>query len=323
MIPDDRYFHVSDVVRAEFYQFYAVLLDSPMYAELSNDSRVLYAVLQKRLQLSLKNGWTDEEGKTYFYFTRDELSKTIRVSEKTGRKAVKQLLDAELLHEVRQGRGKPNRLYLIKPNIHTEAYSGQEPRPQSDDFKNGKNYQSRTVKITGQERQNLPPNKNDINKNDISLYPSSSSPLNTSGERMTEEDARMRIDYHSFTDDDLQIANDVVSACLRIYCCKTPTLRIGGTYVDAGTAKKVFSRIDRKATEHAIAAVKSANKIIHYRAFLESVLYNYLSTPAAASSQKKQPEKPKNSINNFNQRTYDYDSLMRQQQEADNARKTV
>lgn len=66
MIKKERYFHASDVVRAEFYQFYAVLLDSPTYAELSNDSRVLYAVLQKRLQLSMKNGWLDEEGRTYF-----------------------------------------------------------------------------------------------------------------------------------------------------------------------------------------------------------------------------------------------------------------
>ncbi|MCI7100055.1 MAG: replication initiator protein A [Lachnospiraceae bacterium] len=314
MIKKERYFHASDVVRAEFYQFYAVLLDSPTYAELSNDSRVLYAVLQKRLQLSMKNGWLDEEGRTYFYFTRDELAKTIRVSEKTGRKAVKQLLDAELLHEVRQGRGKPNRLYLIKPNIHTEAYSGQEPRPQSDDFKNGRIYQSRTVKITTQDRQNLPPNKNDINKNDNSLYPSSSSPLPSETQSMMEEDVRTRIDYHSFSGEDLQIVDDVVSTCLRIDSCKNHTLRIGSTWINARQAKEVFSKINRAAVEHTIAAVKSADKITHYRAYLESVLYNYLSTPAASSSQK-QIQRPRNGFNDFEQRVYS-DDLLKQIMEA-------
>lgn len=242
------------------------------------------------------------------------MAKTIRVSEKTGRKAVKQLLDAELLHEVRQGRGKPNRLYLIKPNIHTEAYSGQEPRPQSDDFKNGRNYQSRTVKITTQDRQNLPPNKNDINKNDNSLYPSSSSPLPSETQSMTEEDVRTRIDYHSFSGEDLQIVDDVVSTCLHIDSCKNHTLRIGSTWINARQAKAVFSKINRAAVEHTIGAVKSADKITHYRAYLESVLYNYLSTPAAASSQK-QLQRPRNGFNDFEQRVYS-DDLLKQIMEA-------
>lgn len=315
MIADERYFHGTDVAQAEFYQLQSVLLDSQKYISLSNDSRVLYAVLHKRLQLSLKNKWLDKDGRTFFYYTREEMADKIHVSLKTGRKAVKELIDAELLHEARQGRGLPNRLYLLKPELSAGTYSGPEPRFQNDDdSKTGKSCQSRVANITSQDRQILPPKKNDKSNNDNSLYPSSSSPLNATDERLTEDGVRMRIEYHSFTGEDLRIVDDIVTICLKVDTCKSRTLRIGGTWIDSRQAKEAFSRIDKAAVEHTIAAVKSANEIIHFRSYVESVLYNYLSTPAAASSQK-QPQKPRNTFCDFSQRNYS-DDLLKQIMEA-------
>lgn len=118
MITDADFYHGSDIIKSEFYQFQAVLLDSDDYSNLTNDARVLYAVMQKRLHLSMDNGWLDQNGGTYFYYTREELAEKIKVSLPTCRKAVKQLIDSELLYEVRQGLCKPNRLYLLKPKVY-------------------------------------------------------------------------------------------------------------------------------------------------------------------------------------------------------------
>ena len=80
---------------------------------MSGDAKLLYAVLLDRMNLSLKNGWQDENGNAYIICTIDEIMDSIRCARQ---KAVK-LLD-ELEHEYqlierrRQGLGKPNLLYV-------------------------------------------------------------------------------------------------------------------------------------------------------------------------------------------------------------------
>ena len=112
----NRCYHYFRSLEADRYSFYRVpkaLIKVDLFEKMSGDAKLLYAVLLDRMNLSLKNGWQDENGNAYIICTIDEIMDSIRCARQ---KAVK-LLD-ELEHEYqlierrRQGLGKPNLLYV-------------------------------------------------------------------------------------------------------------------------------------------------------------------------------------------------------------------
>ena len=107
------YFRSLEADRYSFYRVPKALIKVDLFEKMSGDAKLLYAVLLDRMNLSLKNGWQDENGNAYIICTIDEIMDSIRCARQ---KAVK-LLD-ELEHEYqlierrRQGLGKPNLLYV-------------------------------------------------------------------------------------------------------------------------------------------------------------------------------------------------------------------
>ena len=107
------YFRGLEADRYSFYRVPKALIKVDLFEKMSGDAKLLYAVLLDRMNLSLKNGWQDEDGNAYIICTIDEIMDSIRCARQ---KAVK-LLD-ELEHEYqlierrRQGLGKPNLLYV-------------------------------------------------------------------------------------------------------------------------------------------------------------------------------------------------------------------
>ena len=70
---------------SESYAFYRVpkaLFESEVFRPLSTDAKLLYGLLNDRMDLSRKNGWVDEEGKVYIYFTRQSVMEALTVATK-------------------------------------------------------------------------------------------------------------------------------------------------------------------------------------------------------------------------------------------------
>jgi len=83
---------------------------------------MLYMLLFDRLELSLKNGWHDKEGNVFQYYTNEQLMIDLNCnSNKTIIKIKKELKDAGLMKEVRQGMNLPNRIYLDVLNGSVES----------------------------------------------------------------------------------------------------------------------------------------------------------------------------------------------------------
>ena len=92
------------------------------YKTLSNNAKMLYMLLFDRLELSLKNGWHDKEGNVFQYYTNEQLMIDLNCnSNKTIIKIKKELKDAGLMTEVRQGMNLPNRIYLDVLNGSVES----------------------------------------------------------------------------------------------------------------------------------------------------------------------------------------------------------
>ncbi|TWT12054.1 conserved phage C-terminal domain-containing protein [Streptococcus sp. sy004] len=143
-------FFKKEVEKYQYIQIPKWLFQEP-YKNLSSNAKLMYAMLFNRLSLSLDNAWHDTKGQIFMYFTNGEFCKELGCSENTVTKTKKELKDAGLLHEERQGLTKPNRLYIKGPE------SGSEPQ----------NLGGRTAKNKALYPQKVQTIKTDKNKTDI------------------------------------------------------------------------------------------------------------------------------------------------------------
>ena len=138
-----------------YYQIPMELFFNKKYKDnLNSDSKILYGFLLNRLTLSAKNNWVDEDGNIFLIFTRKEVQELLGLSDKTVTKAFNQLKDCKLIHEKRQGANKPNLIYVGKIDHDEDLIKLIR-----------KNYESRIVKTTTQDTENLRCNYNNNNYN--------------------------------------------------------------------------------------------------------------------------------------------------------------
>lgn len=150
-------YKANEYLESVFYQIPKELFVNPYYKDLNSDSKLLYGLLLDRLSISIKNEWIDEEGNIFLIFSRKEAGEKLNLSDKTVTKAFKQLADAKLIYEKRQGFRKNNIIYVGKINhISTTKIMSR------------KNYDSRNGKSTNQESENLRCSNNKYNKNNYS-----------------------------------------------------------------------------------------------------------------------------------------------------------
>lgn len=114
-------YKINDIISCDFLKIPKSLLANPKYKSLSSDAKLTYALLYDRLSLSKVNGWINESDEVYLIYTREEIAEDLGITYKKAISAFKELVDAELIVEKRCGRGMPNRIYIVKPELDTEC----------------------------------------------------------------------------------------------------------------------------------------------------------------------------------------------------------
>lgn len=109
-------YKVNEYLENTFYQVPKELFTNPYYKELNSDSILLYALLLDRLSVSRKNEWIDKDGNVFLLFSRKEVEKKLKLSDKTVTKAFKLLAEHKLIYEKRLGFRKKNIIYVGKIN---------------------------------------------------------------------------------------------------------------------------------------------------------------------------------------------------------------
>ena len=84
-----------------------------MNVPVSSTAKLLYTQLLGKAQLSQKNGWLDNEGRVYFIYPIHQMAVDMDKSITTIKDALRDLVVAQLLEKIPEGRGRPNRLYLL------------------------------------------------------------------------------------------------------------------------------------------------------------------------------------------------------------------
>ncbi|REI33263.1 replication initiator protein A [Staphylococcus felis] len=175
----EQRFNIQQQYRQKFYQLPKVFFTNDKYIKLSNDAKIAYALLKDRLDLSIKNSWFDENGDIFFIYTNEKLKTILNCQNAKLVKIKKELTEANLLEQIRCGQGKPNKLYLMNPEITKEDIYEIEKQeenvdePSHDDevrksnFKKFENQTSRSSKIKLQEVRKSNTNDTDISNTDF------------------------------------------------------------------------------------------------------------------------------------------------------------
>ena len=102
--------------QSEFFSFYRIpklLIIDKRFKSLSCEAKLLYGLLIDRMSLSKKNEWMDKQRRINIYYTNENIMEDLGCGHEKAGKLLADLERHQLLHRVRQGLCKPDRLYPL------------------------------------------------------------------------------------------------------------------------------------------------------------------------------------------------------------------
>ena len=294
------YFYGDEAEQFIYFRIPRLLITDPRFKHLSTDAKLLYGMLLDRMSLSVKNGWYDEDGRVYIYYTVEEICDDMNCGRD---KAMKMLADLDtrkgvgLINRIKQGQGKPTKLYVRR--FTTGSVPPQPPQPekppfipspdiefsgvQTSDFPTSTHREIRLAGVEKTDPNYTKLNHPDFNHPDPSTYPPSPpQPVTMEAYRLEMERYEQReqikenIDYdyllqeHPYDDVEslLELIVDVVSST-------AVTIRIGKEVLPAETVKRRFLELDSSHIKYVIESLnQTTTKINNIRAYLLTALYN-------------------------------------------------
>ena len=126
------YYYGDESNQFAFYRIPRQLITGEAFKKLSTDAKLLYGLLLDRMGLSAKNGWYDDMGRVFIYYTLDEIQEDLNCGHE---KAVRLLAELDtgkkgfgLIERVKQGQGRPTKIYVKR--FTTRAIPPQPAAPQ-------------------------------------------------------------------------------------------------------------------------------------------------------------------------------------------------
>ena len=281
-----EYFYGEQADSYSFYRIPRQLITGEKYKGLSVEAKLLYGMMLDRMGLSLRNGWLDKTGRVYIYYTVEEIQSDLGCGHVKAGRLLAELDTVKgigLIERVRQGQGKPTKIYVKKfsPDPPPQGEKSGLPRqPQNGGldsakaaFRSAASCRSGHTESGGTDRQK--PAGSYIENN----YPESSytdqSIVPEEAERLTEA-VREQIDYPllalSYPGDDpdciLELICDVLSS-------SAPGIKIGGETIPTAKVQTRFRRLQFDHVAYVLDSLReTTTKIINIRAYLLTALYN-------------------------------------------------
>ena len=109
------YFYGEESEQFSYFRIPRLLVRSKKFKTLSTDAKLLYGLLLDRMGLSEEHGWYDEDGRVFIYYTVEEIADDLCCGRDKAMKLLAELDKAKgagLIERVRQGQGKPTKIYV-------------------------------------------------------------------------------------------------------------------------------------------------------------------------------------------------------------------
>lgn len=268
------YYYGNESNQFSFYRIPRQLITGGQFKRLSIDAKLLYGLLLDRMGLSAKNGWYDDQGRVYIYYTLDEIQKDLGCGHE---KAIKLLAELDtgkgfgLIERIKQGQGRPAKIYVKLFTTREKPPQPAQPQdiPRLPIFGSADFGKSDAIYIES--------NQTDPIQLNPSIHPSPSPPGTGWIDRIDcEREIRESIDYEALcTQFNREDVDEVAELITDVLCSTRATLRIGGEELPTAQVKERFYKLDYSHLEYVFDCLrKNTTKIRNIRAYLLTALYN-------------------------------------------------
>ena len=274
------YFYGPQADQFNFIRIPAVLFSKEEFKCLSAEAKILYGILLKRMDLSAKNGWLDDQGRVYIICTLEEVMETLNCADNKATRIMNELeTKCGLIERKRQGLGRPNLIY-VKNFIDPVDNSGAESsKPR---IKTRENHDSGLVKTTIQESVKSRASNTDISNTDISytenpIYPGRDA--DGMEERWSYEDYfRRSLEYDKLLHDnpyEMETLEGILDLLVDTCCSQRKYIRIAGDDKPKEVVKSRFMKLDSMHIQYVLSCLKEGTADVrNIKQYLLAALYN-------------------------------------------------
>ena len=270
-------FHYGN--EAEQYTFYRIpkqLFDDPYFGDLSTDAKVLYGLMLDRMSLSLKNGWLDEDGRVFIYFTAENIMEMLGCGRSKCTKLLQELdthTGIGLITRIRQGLGKPDVIYVHKCITDASKTSIlMREKQASGSVKNT------SLDACKSHTNNTYSNNTDFIENNP-IFSEGADTMRRMAERESYREMVMEnIDYDILIQDpklDRRQLDEIVDLMVDTICSSQDYIVIGGDRKPKEVVKSQFCKLDSSHIQFVMDSMhENTSRVRNIRKYLLSVLYN-------------------------------------------------
>ena len=263
------YFYRGESEQYAFYRTPKMLFTDPEYETLTALAKILYGVLLDRESLSDKNKWVDDRGRIFVYMTNKTICKLLHISDKTATKLLVELEKIDLIQRVRQGQGRPSKIY-VKKFFDTERVRLLERNRSDSEF----------VDVSDQGAEILRCNitkDNDTKCTDTNLI---------SSRDTTRRDARAHYRQHFMEtleiDNmkerypyDMAVIDEILEIILDTVCSTRDRIYVAGEWQPVDIVKGRFLALDSEHLEYVLQSmVENSTRVRKVKQYLLTALYN-------------------------------------------------
>lgn len=136
-----EYFYGIESESFSFYRVPRLLVTGEQYRQVSAEAKLLYGLLLDRMGLSARNGWYDGENRVYIYYTVEEICRDLNCGHDKAGKLLAELDSKKgigLIERVKQGQGRPTRIYVKRFTGEAEPDCGQAGHLKNRSLESGK-----------------------------------------------------------------------------------------------------------------------------------------------------------------------------------------
>lgn len=263
------YFYEEQSESYSFYRIPKMLFTEEIFEALSTDAKVLYGLLLDRISLSRENGWLDDAGRVYVYYTIKSVKKSMRCANTKACGLLRELDEFGLIERKKQGLGKPTIIYVKDFTRFRKAELLDSEKQNSVILHTGTldNRKSETNKT---EKNNTESNKT----NPILSGADKDMDERTSYRNYLNSQLDMEIMYERYPYD-WETLDAIMDLMLDVVCSKRRTIRIAGDDKPVNVVKSQFLKINSMHLEYVMDCMKkNPAKVRNIKQYLLAAIYN-------------------------------------------------
>jgi hypothetical protein len=263
------YFYEEQSESYSFYRIPKMLFTEEIFEALSTDAKVLYGLLLDRISLSRENGWLDDVGRVYVYYTIKSVKKSLRCANTKACGLLRELDEFGLIERKKQGLGKPTIIYVKDFTRFRKA-----------ELLDSDKWNSVILHTGILDNRKPESNKTEINNTESNK----TNPILSGADKDMDERASYRTYLNSQLDMDIlyerypydrETLDAIINLMLDVICSKRKTIRIAGDDKPVNVVKAQFLKINSMHLEYVMDCMKkNPAKVRNIKQYLLAAIYN-------------------------------------------------